>query len=229
MTSPNLPASDIQEDLPADIAPTTSAAGSTLSRRQDRNRQAVLDAARELLLERGLEGFSLREVARRVDYTPGALYTYFPSLEDLVAALGLEALGVLEGYLTAVTATLPPAERVVALGDAYLDFAAERPDQYQVVFERLVLPAQTWGRFTKVARPFTLIIAAFEDGIAAGAFKPSPGFGAAEMAYGMWCIANGAAGLSRRHLAQVTGDLRAAQLNALRAYVQGVSVEGSGS
>lgn len=191
-------------------------------RRRERIRGRILDAARGLLLERGLDGFSLREVARRADYTPGALYTYFASVDDLLAALGIEGLSALGSYLGEVGES-PPAERAVSLGEAYLRFAAERPEEYEVVFDALVVPGQPWSEFARVAYPFTMLVETFAEGVRQGAFAARPGFGPAEMAYGLWCLADGTVSLGRRHLALLADDLTPVQIEAMRAYVRGLS------
>ena len=55
-------------------------------------RSLVLDAARSAFIELGLEGASLREIAKRAGYTPGAIYSYFASKEDVYGALLGESL-----------------------------------------------------------------------------------------------------------------------------------------
>lgn len=55
-------------------------------------RSLILDAARSAFLELGLDGASLREIAKRAGYTPGAIYSYFSSREDIYAALLGESL-----------------------------------------------------------------------------------------------------------------------------------------
>lgn len=198
----------------------------TRTRRQERTRREILTAARELVLERGLEGFSLRAVARRADYTPGALYTYFSSAEELLGAVGMEGLQVLGEYMEAVPGDMPHAQRVVALGEAYLRFALERPDEYSIVFDRLTVPTERWEEFVRVAYPFTLLVEAFAAGVEAGEFATRPGFGAPEMAYGLWCLGNGAAALARKHLAALRDDMSPARTGAMHAYVRGLLTEG---
>ena len=103
---------------------------SGLSRRDRRRlatRAEILVAARELLLEVGPEALSLRQVARRADFSPAALYTYFPSRDRLVASLFAESFERLDAYLRRVPADLPPERRVVELGLAYMEFARENP------------------------------------------------------------------------------------------------------
>ena len=82
-----------------------------LSRRERRRastREEILTAARELLLEVGPEELSLRQVARRADFSPAALYTYFANRDELVASLFAESFERLYAYLHRVPADLPP-------------------------------------------------------------------------------------------------------------------------
>lgn len=58
----------------------------------DVRRSLVLEAARSAFVELGLEGASLREIARRAGYTPGAIYSYFASKEEVYGALLGESL-----------------------------------------------------------------------------------------------------------------------------------------
>lgn len=55
-------------------------------------RTLILDAARSAFFELGLEGASLREIAKRAGYTPGAIYSYFANLEEIYGALLGESL-----------------------------------------------------------------------------------------------------------------------------------------
>jgi len=67
----------------------------------------VLEAARASFLELGLEGASLREIARRAGYTPGAIYSYFASKEEVYAALLGESLERLNAAVRGAAATAP--------------------------------------------------------------------------------------------------------------------------
>lgn len=57
------------------------------ARRHARHRAALLDAAREVLAEEGLPGFTVARVASRADVSKPSFYYYFRSREELVAAL----------------------------------------------------------------------------------------------------------------------------------------------
>ena len=72
----------------------------------DVRRALVLAAARSAFLELGLEGASLREIAKRAGYTPGAIYSYFSSKEEVYGALlgeSLERLNAIVGAAQPVT------------------------------------------------------------------------------------------------------------------------------
>jgi len=126
------------------IGDTTPAGAAPSPReRRRRNREqvlaAILDAARSVMRERGVAGLSLREVARRVSMQAPSLYEYFPSKAALYDALFLAGfhlfrermLGALEGPGTFWA-------RIEAGFEAYMGFAREHPDLYQLVFEHPV-------------------------------------------------------------------------------------------
>ena len=62
-----------------------------IKERQERDREAVsraiLDAARELFVAEGFQNVSIRKIAERIEYSPAAIYGYFPSKSDLWLAL----------------------------------------------------------------------------------------------------------------------------------------------
>lgn len=122
-------------------------------RRRARTREAILAVGRTLLLERGVDGFTLREVARAADYSPSALYRHFRNKDELVAAVAMEGLRVLGGFLMEVPETAPTDERLLGLGQAYLHFAHECPEYFSLVFNRLSLPATSWEHLSRWPGP----------------------------------------------------------------------------
>ncbi|BAK77338.1 transcriptional regulator, TetR family [Pseudogulbenkiania sp. NH8B] len=67
-------------------------------------RTLILDAARTAFFELGLDGASLREIAKRAGYTPGAIYSYFANLEEIYGALLGESLQRLNQVVEAADA-----------------------------------------------------------------------------------------------------------------------------
>ncbi|WP_338700786.1 TetR family transcriptional regulator [Streptomyces sp. Q6] len=80
---------------------------------KQKTRQALLDAALELLEEQSLSSLGLREVTRAVGVAPTAFYRHFDSTADLGVALVEEALGSLHAVIRdALTATWDSGERI---------------------------------------------------------------------------------------------------------------------
>jgi AcrR family transcriptional regulator len=109
----------------------------------DTRRAFVLDAARAVFEEAGLEGASIREIAKRAGYTPGAIYSYFPSKESIYAALLTEALDRLKlAVMSAKPApaafnglTLSPEARLlVGKSQAWFKFYSSNPKDLDLGF-----------------------------------------------------------------------------------------------
>src|SRR4051794_9482355 len=70
-----------------------------IKERQERDREAVsrsiLDAARELFVSEGFQHVSIRKIAERIEYSPAAIYGYFPSKDDIFFALAEEGFRLL--------------------------------------------------------------------------------------------------------------------------------------
>ena len=98
-------------------------------------RALVLDAARAVFLEQGLEGASIREIARRAGYTAGAIYSYFDSKEAIYGALLAESLERLNAAVAASEADRSDAAtllRAKALG--WFRFYAANPRELDLGF-----------------------------------------------------------------------------------------------
>jgi len=101
----------------------------------DTRRALVLDAARSVFAEKGLEGAGIREIARRAGYTPGALYSYFDSKEAIYAALLSESLDRLQAEVAAAKAPKGQAHRLLAeRANAWFGFYSRNPRDLDLGF-----------------------------------------------------------------------------------------------
>ncbi|MFJ9661686.1 TetR family transcriptional regulator [Streptomyces griseoflavus] len=82
--------------------------------RKEKTRQALLDAALELLEGQSLSSLGLREVTRAVGIAPTAFYRHFRSVEDLGVALVEEALGSLHPMIRTTVSTTGDGEERIA-------------------------------------------------------------------------------------------------------------------
>lgn len=101
----------------------------------DVRRELVLDAARSAFSELGMEKTSIREIARRAGYTPGAIYSYFSSKEELYGTLLSESLARLnERTHAAAKPSQSSADQVRLSAMAFFDFYRENPRDLDLGF-----------------------------------------------------------------------------------------------
>src|ERR1700675_1330052 len=105
-----------------------------IKERHERDREAVsraiLDAARDLFVSEGFRNVSIRKIAERIEYSPAAIYGYFPSKDDIFFALaeeGFRLLGDRGAGKPEALSSLDPLERVRALFWRLYEFSREHP------------------------------------------------------------------------------------------------------
>jgi AcrR family transcriptional regulator len=194
-------------------------------RRHRETRDEILLAAREVLLERGAADLSLREIARRAGFTPGALYKYFDSKDDVVKALADRAMGALLEAFVAVPSGLPPDDRAVEIGMTYLEFARHNPEDVAVVTMHESVAVGPHSREHEQLEQTVLNV--FREGGAAGVFTMPTPEDAEFMCYGAWALAQGLATLEQRQRPETAARLRARQRRLLQAFVNGLKSEWS--
>jgi AcrR family transcriptional regulator len=100
------------------------------------------DAAWELARERGLTGFTVRELASRVGMRAPSLYEYFAGKDAIHDAMfGAANRDFLAGTIATISAheDLAPRDALVAGARFFLDFAADDPVRFQLLFQRAIL------------------------------------------------------------------------------------------
>lgn len=107
-------------------------------------RQDILARACDLYLSQGLDGFSMRGLAKEVGVTAPALYRHYDGREAVLADVMREAHRAFMSYIYRALEAPTPLERFVRAGEGYLDFAIEHPRWYAIMFsgpERLGMAA----------------------------------------------------------------------------------------
>lgn len=103
-------------------------------RRQLRTREAILNAARQIINEKGPQALSMRALARRIDYSPAGLYEYFDGKDAIIDAVCAQGHDKLSAAMGRVDAALPAAQYLGAIGRAYINFAVDYPDYFLLMF-----------------------------------------------------------------------------------------------
>jgi AcrR family transcriptional regulator len=137
----------------------------------------IKDAARRQLAVSGADGMSLRAVARELGMVSSALYRYFPSRDDLLTALIIDAYQAIGDAVEAANAVVERADvrrRWCEICRAARKWALARPHEYALIYGSPVpgyqAPQDTVAQATRV--PLALV-AVLRDARAAGTLAPS--------------------------------------------------------
>jgi AcrR family transcriptional regulator len=95
---------------------------------------SIMDAARELFVNKGVEAVSMREIAKRIGYSATAIYLHFKDKESLLRAICEADFLSLSSALNDIFTIPDSLERMVALGQSYATFALTYPNHYQLMF-----------------------------------------------------------------------------------------------
>lgn len=125
--------------------------------RQEREREAVaraiLDAARDLFVAEGYQNVSMRKIAERVEYSPAAIYSYFPSKDDIFFALAEEGFRILftppPGRSAAEPEPSDPIELLRRSFWRFYEFSRSHPEYFALMFVDRTVPRinKDWQRF----------------------------------------------------------------------------------
>jgi len=99
--------------------------------------EAIKATAWKQIGEMGAAALSLRGIARELRITAPAIYNYYPSRDDLMEALVIDAFTSFGDALAAGRDSLPPADlvgRILTTGDAYYRWALAYPQRYMLIF-----------------------------------------------------------------------------------------------
>ncbi len=146
--------------------------------RQDRERQAVrqaiLEAARDLFITEGYRNVSIRKIAERIEYSPAAIYSYFPSKDDIFFALAEEGFRRLDLKIRDLVAGDDPLEDVRRCWWAYYEFSKEHREFFELMFVDRSVPQITdqWPGMAVVHDMLAVAAERIQRCVDAGIFAP---------------------------------------------------------
>jgi AcrR family transcriptional regulator len=136
---------------------------SASSLRREKEKQelhsAILNSAAQLFLEKGYDGFSMRQVAEQIGYSATTIYLYFEDKDDLLFSVVDQAYERFSRDLQAAyDSALDPVQCIYNLGRAYVDFGLENPVAYQLIFMQRPDFLTRWSTGSRKPRPLALLI-----------------------------------------------------------------------
>jgi AcrR family transcriptional regulator len=178
--------------------------GGAVAQEPDTPRARLLRAAREVVAAEGLEGLTLRAIARRARVSHGAPLRHFPTLASLLAAVAADGFtrlmatidAAVDGAARAAGAAgegLDRRERLAVAGRAYVAFALAEPGIYAVMFRPDRVDVTDAGYRAAGAASFGQLVTLVEEAQAAG-WQPDER--PEELAAVLWTHVHGVADLS---------------------------------
>jgi AcrR family transcriptional regulator len=162
-------------------------------------REALIDAALQLIAEHGPEGVTLSEAARMAGVSPAAPYRHFRDRTTLMAEVAREGFARFADALetAAKAGGGSPLDTLIRIGAAYLAFARRQPAYYSAMFEAGVVQGSDPDLAREGDRAFGVLrdaAAAVHAGLPADRRAP-----ALMIALHAWSLAHGIASLFLRN------------------------------
>ena len=93
-----------------------------------RRQEAIIDAAEQVILERGFEAATMDEIADKAELSKGTLYLYFKNKTALYLAICSRGSQKLNSrFVKVLSMDKPGIELIRILGETYLNFVRENP------------------------------------------------------------------------------------------------------
>jgi len=172
-------------------------------------RDQILAAARRIVLAGGFGALTMRKIADAIEYSPGTIYLYFESREEIALELCRAGFAVLLGALAPAAAIADPVERLREIGRRYIAFAMSEPETYRLIFMddpafmREVFGDGSAGDDDPGADSYALLENTVAECIATGAFRPIDTRRAAQV---LWAGVHGVASLKISCEQMMDGD-----------------------
>ncbi len=190
--------------------------------KQTQTRERILKAARQLVLAKGIEKLSLREIARTVGFSPSSLYEYFDGKEEIVIALKLRASAMLYQAMKKASESLKPLPALAAMCGAYVGFAKTNSEDFVLLFSRSRSTRRTLKEPEIPSSGYALVLETVMSGISQGQINKTKKRSAEDMAYGLWALVHGMATLQTTHLKGFQADFENADREAIDAFLDGL-------
>lgn len=195
-------------------------------REKEEMRQFILKTAMGLFLEEGFYDVSIRRIAEKMEYSPAAIYRYFPDRDDILFALHNEGFEELYKRQQEVVQISDIRKRLLKHGELYIKFGLENPEYYNLMFIMRSPFRKVEGdteKWQNGMRSYQFFRDDVERGIAEGALK---GESVDVMALALWAQVHGLVALILRQRCPMIDpdELPKMALSAYRAMMANIGL-----
>jgi AcrR family transcriptional regulator len=167
-------------------------------RQRSELRDQILAAARRIVIDGGFAALTMRKIADAIEYSPGTLYLYFKSREEIALELCRAGFATLLAALGPAAAIADPVERLRDIGRRYVAFAMREPETYRLIFmDDPAFMREVFGEGSAAgddpgADAYAFLEQTVAECVTAGAFRPLDPHRAAQL---LWAGVHGVASL----------------------------------
>jgi AcrR family transcriptional regulator len=109
-----------------------------IAERKERDKQEIrkliLDSAMQLFIDEGYKNVTIRKLAEKIEYSPATIYLYFKDKDEILFTLQRMAFDKFHNFQAGIQKIQDPIERLTAHGKAYVQFALENREYYELMF-----------------------------------------------------------------------------------------------
>lgn len=96
-------------------------------------KEKIIEAAKELIYEKGYKNFSVRELAEKLDIKAASLYKHINNIDEIRVEIGLNAIRELIEVQNEAIADKPRDESLMALANAFRQLALKKPEDFKII------------------------------------------------------------------------------------------------
>lgn len=188
----------------------------TIANRKERQKEElkgkILQAAKELFMQKGFEETSIRNIAEKIEYSPTTIYLYFKDKDEIFHALHQEGFALLNQYFRPLANVGDPFERLKAISKSYINFALENGEFYDLMFiinSPIKSVSKQESDWEEGRRAFAFLVNTMNECIQKGYFK---GMNPEVLAFTVWSMVHGICSLEIRNRCSVVSELNQVDL-----------------
>jgi AcrR family transcriptional regulator len=190
-------------------------------RRRIKNTAAILDAAAELIIAKGFENVSLRDIARQADYSPSGLYKYFDSKADIIQALKTQENQKLLSLLETAPTDIPAKQRLIDLCMLYIEHCLKNR-VYLTLVNSLSSERKSMDQPVTENSPYQVFLQAVQAWNQSEGIPSQQGYGLEEITYALWSQIHGMATLRLFQLRDFEADFDTVNRRTLEIFLKGL-------
>ena len=190
-------------------------------RRKEKNQANILDVATQLLITKGFDNVSLRDIAKHADYSPAGLYKLFDSKAAIIKAVLVRHNEMLMERLETIQSDIPYSQRLIHICMEYIRFSLENP-AFLILLNNLPSGRSSKQDAIPANSPYRIFYQTVKDWMKIENIKVSKKYNVEEITYALWAQIHGMATLRSSQLKDFEADFESADQLTIEIFLYGI-------